>query len=158
MSAKVILLCGKICSGKTMYLQGLRRERKAMVLSCDDLMLALLDEHLGERHDEISARAQNYLLRQAAELSALEVPVILDWGFWTTESRRSVEDFFRSQELETEWHYLDISEEAWRRNIEKRNRERPAGSYFVDQNLAEKCAALFEPPLPEEIDVWVHIQ
>jgi len=150
-----ILICGKICSGKTTYVNGLRKEKHAAVLSCDDLTLALFDENLGSRHEEITRKAQNYLFRRATELLALGVNVILEWGFWTKESRMAAEQFFRNRGFETEWHYIEVSEEAWKRNVEKRNAAR-TGSYFVDEGVAKKCMALFQPPEKEEIDVWYH--
>ena len=43
--AKVILICGKICSGKSTYAQQLRRENRAVVLSIDEVMLAFFGQH-----------------------------------------------------------------------------------------------------------------
>lgn len=152
---KAILICGKLCSGKSFYTEKLRKEKRAAVLSCDELMLALFPEQLGDRHEEISARVQAYLFHLAEELLSAGNSVILEWGFWTKESRRAAEEFFRSRGFETEWHYIQVSEETWRKNIEKRNGAGSPDAYTVDQNLAEKCAALFEPPEPGKMDVWV---
>ena len=66
--AEVILICGKICSGKSTWAKALCRESGALCLSVDELMLALLPERLGDLHDEVAARAQGYLLRQAARI------------------------------------------------------------------------------------------
>lgn len=43
---KVIMLCGKICSGKSFYAEQLKNRINGIVLSCDDLMLTLFDEQL----------------------------------------------------------------------------------------------------------------
>ena len=67
--AEVILICGKICSGKSTWAKALCRESGALCLSVDELMLALLPERLGDLHDEVAARAQGYLLRQAARIA-----------------------------------------------------------------------------------------
>lgn len=151
--AKAILICGKICCGKSTYTETLRRERHAAVLSCDDLTLALFDEHLGNDHEHVTQKAQDYLLQRAKELLELGVPVILEWGFWTKKSREATARFFQEQGFETEWHYLDISKEAWHRNIQKRNQT--GGGYFVDENLMKKCEELFETPDSEEMDCWI---
>ena len=79
--AKVILICGKICSGKSTYAQQLRRENRAVVLSIDEVMLAFFGQHCGSRHDEYADRAQKYLLDQSLALIEAGVDVILDWGF-----------------------------------------------------------------------------
>lgn len=154
MKAKAILICGKICCGKTTYTQQLKQERGATVLSCDELMLALFPEQLGDRHEEISQKAQAYLFQRAADLLELGVPVILEWGFWTKEGRRGAEEFFRSRGFETEWHYIEVPGETWKRLLEKRNQAASSDAYYVDPNLARKCEDLFEPPEPDEIDVW----
>lgn len=150
-----ILICGKICSGKTTYVNSLREERHAAVLSCDDLTLALFEENLGSRHEEVTQKAQGYLFQRAAELLALGVNVILEWGFWTRESRRAAEKFFRDRGFETEWHYIEVSDAVWKQSIEKRNAAKES-SYFVDEGVAKKCMALFQPPKKEEIDIWYH--
>lgn len=152
--AKAILICGKLCCGKSTYTKKLLEKQPAMVLSCDDLMLSLLPEQLGVLHEEVSRKAQEYLFARAAELLALGVTVILEWGFWQKESRRQAEEFFRGRGFETEWHYIRVTDEEWRRRIEKRNAEAPAGVYQVDENLVEKCRALFEEPDPEEVALY----
>ena len=37
---KVIMICGKLCSGKSTYAKKLQQEGKAVVLSIDEIMLA----------------------------------------------------------------------------------------------------------------------
>ena len=148
--ATVILLCGKLCCGKSTYTKVLLEHRRAMLLSCDELMLSLLPEQLGELHDEVARKAQAYLFARAAELLALGIDVILDWGFWQKESRRTAEDFFRSRGFTSEWIYLNVTDEEWRRRIEKRNAEAPPGAYRVDEGLMQKCVSLFEEPGPQE--------
>ena len=54
--AEVILLCGKIAVGKTTYAAYLQRNRNAVVLSCDELMLSLFDSCLGDKHDDTVKR------------------------------------------------------------------------------------------------------
>ncbi len=59
--AKVFLICGKICCGKSVYAKRLCIENKAIVLSVDDIMLSLFGLYAGEKHDEYTERLQNYL-------------------------------------------------------------------------------------------------
>lgn len=151
---EVILICGKVCCGKSTYAEKLRRERRCAVLSCDELTLSLFDERLGTDHERVAQKAREYLLRQAASLLELDLPVILEWGFWTKKLREQVNEYFRKLGAETEWHYLEITDETWKKNIAKRNSS-SKGSYYVDEGLMKKCSSLFEPPLPEEIDFWI---
>lgn len=156
--AKVFLICGKICSGKTTYAGKLAREESAVILSCDELMLSLFDPLLGERHDEISRRANAYLMGLAVKIAEAGTSVILDWGFWTRAGRQAATAFFREKGLACEWHYVGVSDEQWERNIEKRNEEVLAGTvqaYFVDEGLMKKLLSRFEEPDDTEIDVIV---
>ena len=59
--AKVIMTCGKICSGKTTYAEKMRKELSAVILSVDEIMLAIFDSDAGDKHDEYVARIKNYL-------------------------------------------------------------------------------------------------
>lgn len=154
--AKVILICGKICSGKTTYAGELKKKEGAVVLSSDELMLSLFDPLLGDKHDELAKRANDYLLGLALKLIEADVSVILDWGFWTKAGREDVSRFFRGHGIETEWHYVRISDEAWRRNIDKRNREVEEGkaqAYYVDEGLLKKLESRFEAPEAGEMDI-----
>lgn len=58
-----------------------------MVLSVDEITLALFDSQLGERHEEICARTQQYLFQKSLEVMEAGVNIILDWGFWQKRSR-----------------------------------------------------------------------
>ena len=46
-AVRPILLCGRICAGKTTYAKRLGKTRGAVCLSCDELMLALFGQQLG---------------------------------------------------------------------------------------------------------------
>jgi len=86
--SKVILVCGKICAGKTTYAKKLAEEIGAVILSVDEITLALFGQHLGDKHDEMVEKTKKYLFGKAAEIISVGVNVILDWGFWTREERQ----------------------------------------------------------------------
>lgn len=156
--AKIILICGRICSGKSTYAAKLRKELKAVTLSCDEIMLAMLDPYLGDAHEMYKARREKYIMEKAVEIAQTGIDVIMDRGLWTKESRMRSRRYFARAGLETELHYLDVEDSEWHRRIEKRNRRVLAGrstAYYVDENLAAKFRARFEKPLPEEADLWV---
>ena len=50
--AKIFLMCGKICSGKTTYARKLREQNKAVILSADEIMLALFGSDAGDKHEK----------------------------------------------------------------------------------------------------------
>jgi hypothetical protein len=156
--ANVILICGKICSGKSMYAEHMCVKNNAALLSVDEITLALFGQYCGEKHDDYVERTQNYLFDKSLELINVGINVVLDWGFWMKKERDFARGFYNSRNIECEFHYIDISDETWKARLNKRNRAILAGktnAYYVDDNLAAKFGALFEKPGRNEIDVWV---
>ena len=152
--AKVILICGRICGGKTTYARKLRDRLSAVELSSDELMLRLFPMQLGDAHEETAARVNGYLMEKAAAIALAGANVILDWGFWRAGARRSATDFFRSRGIDVEWHYVGTTDAQWRENIRRRNASLKDGEYYVDDNLAKKCTDAFQMPDRSEMDVW----
>ena len=155
--AQVILLCGKICSGKSTYAARLKRERPSSVtLSCDELMLTLFPGGAGAHHDTLAERARDYQLRLSLQLIDSGVDVILDWGFWTRRWREEARAFYGARGIPCQLHYVDAAPDIWQRHIEARNSavlNGQKGAYFVDEGLLAKLESRFEEPDGGEIDV-----
>lgn len=153
--AEVILICGKICSGKSTYARELC---SGVVLSVDDIMLKMFGLHLGDKHDEYARKAQEYLFNLSVELVKHGVTVILDWGFWTKASRDEARKFYASQGISCRIHYLDIDDATWTERMAQRNSSISEGrynAYPIDDNLLKRFNNLFEAPDQSEIDVLV---
>ena len=156
--AKVIAVCGKIGSGKSFYAEKIRKANKAVVLSCDEITLTLFHQDMGEIHNEMVSRTKKYLFEKSIQILEIGCNVILDWGFWTKEDRDYVRDFYKKREVVCELHYIDVSEEQWKRNLAKRNqqiRDGRAVAYYFDDELANLFAQKFEVPTKAEIDFWL---
>ncbi|MCM1530347.1 MAG: ATP-binding protein [Alistipes sp.] len=156
--AKIILLCGKICSGKSTYAEKIRREMPAAVLSADEIMLAIFGHDAGERHDIYVEAVKKYLFEKSVQLVGSGINVIMDIGLWTRAERIKVREFYRLRSIPAEIRYIDISDDEWRRRIDKRNREvseKLVSAYYIDGGLAEKAARLFEAPEESEIDLRI---
>ncbi len=155
--AKVILICGKICSGKTFYTKNLLEQYNAVLLSCDEIESQIFHHSLGENHDIVAVDIQKYLHGKAIDIVLANSNVILDWGFWTKGERVEVSQYYKSNNIEFEWHYVDISNETWEMNITSRNKkviDGKSGDYYVDDGLLNKIKLLFEIPSKDEIDIW----
>ena len=156
--ATVILICGKLCSGKSRYARALREKCSAVILSTDEVTWDLTDNAQGEGYPAFAARVNAYLLKKAAEIALAGANVILDWGFWTRADRAAASAYLRGRGVDIAWHCVDVSDARWRRNIESRNRRVLAGEggsdFYVDEGLMRKTTALFELPDRDEMDVW----
>ncbi|MBE5803869.1 MAG: ATP-binding protein [Clostridiales bacterium] len=151
--AKVIMLIGRICSGKTTYARRIETEEQAVRLSCDELMQTVFPEPLGDRYDMYARRCIHYLYHLGRQLVLDGVSVVMDMGCWTRGDRREAAAFFR--DVEVDWRYLDVPREEWQRRIACRNRAVAEGranldEYYIDEGLLAKADALFEPPAQEE--------
>ena len=156
--SEIILICGKICSGKTTYAKKLCRENGFVLLSVDEIMLAMFGQHCGEMHDTYAERTRAYLLEKAAELYENGITSVLDWGFWTKEGREETAEFFRQRGIPYQFRLIDIPEDIWCERLQKRNREVLDGrvsAYYVDENLAAKFESRFTMPEADEIAVRI---
>lgn len=156
--AKAFLICGKICCGKSTYAERLRIEKNAVLLSVDEIMLAVFGPYAGDKHDEYTEKIQKYLFEKSVEIIKSGINVILDWGFWTRDKRSEAREFYAVRGIECEFYYIDISDEVWKNRIRRRNEsvlKRENAAYIVDGNLLAKFEGLFEPPSEDEVDVWV---
>lgn len=154
--AKVYLICGKLCCGKTTYSQKLCAENDAIVLSVDELTLTVFGQNCGEKLDEYVLNAKKYLLNKSLALIDKNINIVLDWGFWIRKERAFTKDFYKSRGIDCELHYIDISDETWKARIDQRNRvvlTDKTSAYYVDENLLAKCNLIFETPSEDEIDV-----
>ncbi len=158
---KVILICGKICSGKTFYAKNLIKENNAVLLSSDELISALFHPNENEYHNQVIYSVHKFLKNKSVVLVNAGVSVILDWGFWTKESRNAISDFYKSNGIEFEWHYIDIDNEQWQKNIDLRSEavlKNETTDYYVDSGLLQKCNTMFEVPENNDIDVWYKVK
>ena len=158
--AKIIMTCGRICSGKSTYAERMRKENNAVLLSIDEIMLAMFGQYVGEMHDEYVARSEKYLFGKSLEIIDSGINVVLDWGVWTKAERAVAREFYASRGINYELHYLDVPDSVWRERIAKRNLSVSEGrldAYYIDENLAAKFGAIFEPPSDDEIDLRITV-
>ena len=155
---KVILICGKICSGKSYYAAQLKEKYNAVILSTDEATFDLIENEQGEFYNVFAAKVNLYLRKKAAEIVKSGANVILDWGFWTKQNRQDISDYFTSLGVDFEWHYIDVDDQTWHKNIEERNGRVLNGEggsdYYLDEGLLGKLSSMWEAPSKEEIDVW----
>lgn len=156
--AKVIMTCGKICCGKSTYAQQLRKKFGAVILSVDEITLALLGKNAGDKLDEYVEKLEKYFFEKSIEIVKTGINVILDWGFWTKAERDYAKEFYKYRNIDCEFHYIDVSDEVWKQRIQKRNEMVESGqanAYFLDDGLAKKVCSVFEIPERDKVDLWI---
>jgi len=154
--AKIILLCGRVCSGKSTYAKKLMKEIHAVRLDPDEIMLKIHGEHTGKRHEEILQSTLELLYEKAVETYYNDVNVIIDFGFWQRKYREEANLYFKKQNIRPEWHFIDVDESTWKERIKKRNAAVKAGSeasYYIDDIIIAKFTNQKDIPEKDEYDI-----
>ncbi len=156
--SKVICICGKICSGKSYYARSIREKENAVILSTDEVTYDLINNEQGEFYNIFAERVNQYLIKKAAEIVSAGVNVILEGSSWTKKVRQEKTEYFKSHNIQCEWHYIDVDDVTWQKNIAERNKRIEEGNggadFYLDEGLMKKLESLWEEPTKEEIDVW----
>ena len=154
---KVIIVCGKICSGKSYYSKELKEKLNAVIISPDEATYELINNEQGEFYNIFSERLNKFLTRKVCEISKAGANVIFERGLWTSNDRQAIRDFYKDNDVECEIHYVCVDDETWKKNIEERNKrviEGNGGSdFYLDEGLMKKIISKWEEPTEEEYDV-----
>jgi len=158
--AKVILLCGKICSGKSYYSKSIKDSLNAVVISPDEATYELINNEQGEFYNIFSEKLVKYLTKKVGEITLAGANVIFERGLWTKEDRKRIVKYYKDRNIESEIHYISVDDERWKKNIEERNRRVEEGNggsdFYLDEGLIKKIESLWEEPSEDEVDVIIY--
>lgn len=155
--AKVILVCGKICSGKSYYSKLIKDQLNAVIISPDEATYELINNEQGEFYDIFSERLNKYLTRKVAEIVKAGSNVIYERGLWSRKDRIEIREYYNNLGIENEIHYVCVDDKTWKQNIQERNNRVQSGEatseFYLDEGLMLKLESLWEEPTKEEYDV-----
>ena len=159
---KVIITCGKICSGKSYYSRGLKDKLNAVIISPDEATYDLLNNEQGEFYDIFSKRLIKYLTKKVVEIAQAGANVIFEIGLWSRKERQEVRDYFQNLGINFEIHYVCVNEETWKENIKERNKKVLEGNggsdFYLDEGLMKKLESKWEEPTEEEYDIIYKVE
>ena len=82
----------------------------------------------------------------------------LQGGYQYSYDQKYLKQFFKDDGIETELHYIHVSDENWKKQIEERNKRVESGNggadFYLDEGLMKKLVSKFEEPTEDEVDVW----
>ena len=155
--AKVIITCGKICSGKSFYSNKIKQELNAVVISPDEATFELINNEQGEFYNIFSERLNKYFTRKVGEIVKAGANVIFERGLWTQKDRKEIREYYRSNGIDCELHYVFVDDETWKQNITERNQRILDGNggadFYLDEGLMKKLESKWEEPAEDEVDV-----
>ena len=154
---KVIIVCGKICSGKSYYSKLLKESLNAVIISPDEATYELIDNEQGEFYNVFSERLNKYLTKKVGEIAQAGANVIFERGLWTKKDRESIREYYKNNGIECKIHYISVDDETWRKNIDERNKRIENGNggsdFYLDEGLMKKLESKWEEPTEDEVDV-----
>ena len=160
--AKVILTCGKICSGKSYYSRNIKDSLNAVIISPDEATYDLINNEQGEFYNIFSKRLTEYLNKKVAEIVQAGANVIYERGLWSKEEREKIVKYYKDRNVECEVHYISVDDETWKKNIAERNKRIEQGNggsdFYLDEGLMKKLESLWEEPTAEEYDVIYKVE
>ncbi len=85
--AEVILLCGKVAAGKSTYANRLAQQKRAVILSVDDLVVRMRTKCEGPAAlQQLEAQIRDYFLTLLQPLLQADVTVIIDHGHYRSRT------------------------------------------------------------------------
>ena len=137
---KVIIVCGKICSGKSYYSKSIKDSLNAVIISPDEATYELINNEQGEFYNIFSERLNKYLTKKAGEIAQAGANVIFERGLWSKKDRESIKEYYESNGIECEIHYVCVDDETWKQNIAERNKKIDEGKggsdFYLDDSMS----------------------
>lgn len=154
--SKVIVVCGKICSGKSYYSKKIKDSLNAVIISPDEATYELINNEQGEFYNFFSKRLNDYLTKKVGEIAKAGANVIFERGLWSSKNRKDIKDYYKSVGVECEIHYVYVDDDTWKKNIDERNKRILDGNggsdFYLDEGLMKKLESLWEEPTSDEYD------
>ncbi len=154
---KVVVVCGKICSGKSYYSRKIKDDLNAVIISPDEATYELINNEQGEFYNVFSSRLNKYLTKKVGEIALAGANVIFERGLWTSKDRKDIRDYYNNIGVPCEIHYVYVDDDTWKKNIDERNQRILSGNcesdFYLDEGLMKKLKSLWEEPTSDEYDV-----
>ena len=154
---KVILICGKICSGKSYYSRMIKDDFDAVIISPDEATYELINNEQGEFYNVFSERLNKYLTKKVGEIAQAGANVIFERGLWSKKDREQIVKYYRDKNIDCEIHYVCVDDETWKQNIAERNKRVEEGNggsdFYLDEGLMRKLESMWEEPTEKEFDI-----
>ena len=88
---KVILVCGKICSGKSYYSKAIKESLNGVIISPDEATYDLINNEQGEFYNVFSARLNKYLTKKVGEIAHQVQMLFLNEDYGHTLKEKKLE-------------------------------------------------------------------
>lgn len=142
---KIYLIHGFVGSGKTTFAKKLAQETGAVRFTPDEWMIHFYGtnpkvDDFENYHD----RVKDMIWQMTREFVARDQSVILDYGFWTRQSRDEYRNKVKELSAEVILYALPSDFQVCKNRALKRTVEMPAGALVIDENALNLFWQKFE--------------
>ena len=151
--------CGKMAAGKSTLSAQLATELQA-ILVCEDLWLSrLYPDEIVTFNDYLkyAARLKEVLAPHLVALLRQGSSVVLDFPGNVPAQRQWFRTIFEAADADHVLHYVEVSDEVCKTQLQRRNRERPPGSKVMTEEEFDHITSCFVAPgAAEGFNVQAH--
>ncbi len=151
-SGKLIVMCGKVASGKTTFARRFAENNDVMYISVDEWMLGIHGMDVPcSKHPGYIADIIRQLSKDIRKMLVLGMTVVMDFGFWTKDERDTLRNAVSPFPVEI--YYIPIEEEEQKQRLLERNeralKHHETDTYVMNLETLEALNQRFESPLGE---------
>lgn len=151
-SGKLIIMCGKVASGKTTFARAHAADKNWMYLSVDEWMLGIHGRDVPcSKHPSYIADILEQLYKEIRKMLSLQLTVVLDFGFWTKGERDRVREAIAP--FDVEFYYVPIDGDEQQKRLLIRNergmKQHDDDTYIIDLETLNVLNQRFESPVDE---------
>lgn len=145
--SKVIICCGKICSGKTTFCSKLEKEHGVFLFNADEWMIHFFGEapDCSVFHIQLD-KCVGMIYSIADRLLERGISVAFDFGFWTEKDRQDCVQRFSHKNAEIRIVYFPISDEKQIEYMNKRQNNKNVNNFVFNEEKLRFFNAKFEEP------------
>ena len=149
--ATLHLMVGLPCSGKTTLARTLERRYSALRLTPDEWQVRLFGQDAADpQHNDRHSLIEALQWEVAERALALDIDVILDFGFWAREEREDFRSRARELGASSEVHFLDVPSDELLRRLAQRNAQ-PGLAFHISEEMMKPWIESFERPDLDEL-------
>jgi len=141
--------CGKMAAGKSTRAKLLAEEQKAILLSEDEWLVKLYPEEITDipSYIQYSSRLKKVMSQHVIDLLNYNITVVMDFPANTIKQRQWFREIFERAKVKHVLHFIDVSDEMCKKQLKKRNSNKPKGTPFTSEAEFDAITEYFKAPV-----------
>jgi predicted kinase len=149
---KLFFFCGKMAAGKSTLAREIARREDAVLVVQDELLIKLFPGEVVDISSFVkySSRLRDALAAHICSLLSKGISVVLDFPGNTRTQRAWFRELFERANADHELHYVDVTDELCKRQLQSRSKSLTEGSAFTSDAEFDAITKYFQAPSDDE--------